>query len=144
MRQFANFYICIGKYAFREKSEFRAEMEDFDGGKKSSRRTPRDTVVSKKCIQTYFSVYVIQSLCDRNSIEVKTYRLSSSWLCANAWATRSKRNERAVSGDAAPPELESPPVDDMPCNSSRDISAESAGKLSYMFYFIFSLMLKMD
>lgn len=63
---------------------------------------------------------------------IETYRLSSSWLCANAWATRSKRNERAVNGDAAPPELESPPVDDMPCNSSRDISADKAGRLSYI------------
>lgn len=63
----------------------------------------------------------------------KTYRLSSSWLWANAWATRSKRNERAVNGDAAPPELESPPVDDMPCISSRDISPDKAGRLSYKF-----------
>lgn len=35
-----------------------------------------------------------------------------------------------MSGEAAPPELESPPVDDKPCNSSRDISPVSAGRLS--------------
>lgn len=59
----------------------------------------------------------------------KTYRRSSSWLCANAWATRSKRIDRAVNGDAAPPELESPVIE-IPCSSSRDTSADNAGRLS--------------
>lgn len=58
-------------------------------------------------------------------------RRSSSWLWANACATRSKRMERAVNGEAAPPELESPVVDIPPCSSSREASLESTGKLSY-------------
>lgn len=57
-----------------------------------------------------------------------TYRRSSSWLWAKAWATRSNRIDLAVSGDAAPPELES--HNDMPWSSSRDISDDSAGRLS--------------
>lgn len=68
----------------------------------------------------------------RNSINRKqkmlshelTYRLSSSWLLAKACANRSKRIERAVNGEAPPPELDSPPDTDKPWSSSRLMSAD--------------------
>lgn len=48
----------------------------------------------------------------------------------------------AVSGDAAPPELESPAIA-IACNSSREISLDNAGKLSYKVEKIFILRLDM-
>lgn len=59
-----------------------------------------------------------------------TYRLNSSWLLAKACANRSRRMERAVNGDAPPPELDSPPDTDRPCMSSRLMSADICASCS--------------
>lgn len=55
---------------------------------------------------------------------------------AKAAAKRSNRIDRAVSGDAPPPELESPPdtVPDKesPCSSSRDISDDICASCNWI------------
>lgn len=61
----------------------------------------------------------------KTTTETQTHLLNSSWLWANAWATRSNRNDLAVNGDAPPPLLLSPM-----CISSLDISDESGANWS--------------
>lgn len=54
-----------------------------------------------------------------------THLLSSSWLCANAWATLSNLIDLAVKGDAPPPLLLSPK-----CISSLDNSDDNGASWS--------------